>query len=128
MTIYYIIWFVFFFCLWSLYLCFYLSLCLCPVSLFLTLTQSHYRYYEFIMHYQQNFFLTLPFFSITCSYYCPTTSQQTIKYSLSLSLSLSIYIYIKYKRESQAQSDRESQCPKKKKNHHRHRFNSQSPT
>ena len=91
--------FSFFFCLWSLYLCFYLSLCLCPGSLFLTLTQSQYQHYEFIMPYQQKNFLTLLFFfyHFTCPYYCPTTSQQKIKYSLSLSLSLSLlyYIYIK---------------------------------
>ena len=66
------------------------------VSIFLTLTQSRYWHYEFVMHYHQELFLTLPFsFSITCTYYCLTTSQQTIKhytdiFSLSLSLSLSL--------------------------------------
>ena len=67
------------------------------VSIFMLLTQSHYRYYKFIMHYQQTLFLTLPFLfleswitvplSVTYPYYCPTTKQQIVKSGTNLGFS-----------------------------------------
>ena len=82
-----------------------LSLYLCLYLIFLPLTQSHYRYYEFIMHYQQtlyhfyslkveSLFLFLWLVPILLLNYHTTNSQTSIFSLISLSLSLSLYIYI----------------------------------
>ena len=67
------------------------------------------------------------FFSITCPYYCPTTSQQTIKHYTNI-FYLS-YLYNIRERVTNTEWYRvtKPKSQKKKKKNHRHKFNSQSP-
>ena len=112
MTIYYIIWFFFSFVFG---LCIFAFIYLCLVSTFLTLTQSHYQHYEFIMHYQQKLFLTLPYFFlslVSIITQLPVNKQlnTTLIYSLSLYLS---YLYNIKEREPQSQKAKKKKKKKK---------------
>ena len=131
MTIFYIIWFVFVFCLWSLPLFISLSLSCLLISNTHSIPLLTLWIYSAFYTSNKKLFLTLPFFFLSL---VPIIAQllvnkeQTIKhytnifsnlyklFSLSLSLSLS------YKRESH--KAKKPTKKKKKKNHHKHRFNS----
>ena len=114
----------FFFCLWSLYLCFYLSLCLCRVSLFFTLTQSHYLISDPLPIYYALLAKNFPNFTIFFLSLVPIIVQLPVNKQLNI-FSLS-YLYNIRERVTNTEWQRVTK-PKKKKNH-RHRFNSQSPT
>ena len=128
MTIYYIIWFVFFFCLWSLYLCFYLSLCLCRVSLFLTLTQSHYLISDPLPIYYALLAKNFPNFTIFFLSLVPIIVQLPVKKQLNI-FSLS-YLYNIRERVTNTEWQRVTKPKKKKKkttgidsiHNHQHQF------
>ena len=113
MTIYYIIWFVFFFCLWSLYLCFYLSLCLCRVSLFFTLTQSHYLISDPLPIYYALLAKNFPNFTIFFLSLVPIIVQLPVNKQLNI-FSLS-YLYNIRERVTNTEWQRVTKPKKKKK-------------